>query len=290
MAVDPAELPVQLTASDVPEGASFDGVRGRFEWTPTASHAGKYAVTFKAVNAAGQTSSAQVAIDVTSGDPTLSQAERMCSPGAVASLSGSWLAEPGSSLSDPSGEAADLGGTKVRVNGQYVPLLLASATRVQFLCPAMEPETPLEVVVETAKGNTEPLKLKMQSASPWVFVVDASGQMQDAVASIGMPEMAAAWNAEAAHPGDEVLIWASGLGLSTEPWARNVSVNVGGVDAGVEAVRAVPGQAGVYTVQVRLPYQRVSGNEVPVQLQVIDRDGKRFSSNSINIAVEPVTQ
>ncbi len=90
-------------------------------WTPAAAQANNYQVRFSATNPTGQSSSRQVAIDVTSGDPTLATAERPCSPGAVASLTGSWLAEPGSTMSDPTGSAMELGGAKVKVNGVSTP-------------------------------------------------------------------------------------------------------------------------------------------------------------------------
>ena len=53
-AVDPAGLPVQLKANGLPSGAAFDPSRGRFDWTPNATQAGSYPVTFTATNSARQ--------------------------------------------------------------------------------------------------------------------------------------------------------------------------------------------------------------------------------------------
>jgi uncharacterized protein (TIGR03437 family) len=288
-AVDPADLPVQLTASGVPAGAAFDAATGRFEWTPATAQAGRYNVTFTAAGATGQSSSAQVPVDVTSGNPVLESAEQMCSPGAIASVKGSWLAESGRTLSDPSGKALDLGGTKVKINAQYVPVLLASSTKVQFLCPAADPGTAMGVAVETAAGVSEPLSMAMQSASPWIFSLDTTGESQGVVSFAGTTELAMARNpkvtAHPAQPGDEILIWGTGFGSSI-----GVSVKLDGLYAEVESIRAVPGYAGTYTIQVRVPDSTNPGDTVPIQLQVTGSDGKLLSSNSVTMAVEPVRQ
>jgi uncharacterized protein (TIGR03437 family) len=92
--------------------------------------------------------------------------------------------------------------------------------------------------------------------------------------------------AHPAQPGDEIVLWGTGFGTSSEV----LSVNIGGVDAQVESVKAAPGQAGVYTVQLRVPVPTVFSEEVPAQLQVTGSDGKVFHSNSVTIAVEPAMQ
>jgi uncharacterized protein (TIGR03437 family) len=291
--VDPTGLPVQLVASDVPPGASFDGPGGVFEWTPAPAQTGKYEVTFTATNAAGQSASAQVSINVTSGDPVLKSMEQMCSPGAVGSMTGSWLAQPGSALADPSGGSMDLDGTNVRVNGQYVPVLLASSTQVQFLCPLLDPGTNLEMVVETGSGVTNALSAVMQTASPWLFSQDVPSQNQGIVSFAGTTELVAARNPQVSgHPaqaGDEILIWGTGLGSSADI-STTASVMLDGLSSPVESVTAVSGHAGVYAIRVRVPDSTTPGDAVPLQLQVTGPDGKLFSSNSVTVAVEQVRQ
>ena len=293
-AADPADLPVQLTTSALPAGATFDAASGGFEWTPSAAQSGRYIVTFTATNPAARSASARVAIDVTSGTPTVANAEQPCSPGAVAILTGRSLAEPGSVPADATGSSLDLDGTKVKVNGVYVPILSASQTEVHFVCPILPPGTQLEVAVESPVGVTGPLSMVMQSASPEIFSIGGSGQKQGVVTFVGTADLAMARNAQvAAHPaqpGDEILLWGTGFGMSDEVLSGTVSMNIGGVDAQVESVNAAPGQAGVYTVQVRVPVPMVFGEEVPAQLQVTGPDGKVFNSNSVTIAIEPAMQ
>ncbi|HTX34306.1 MAG TPA: putative Ig domain-containing protein, partial [Bryobacteraceae bacterium] len=298
-ALDPADLPVQLTASHVPAGASFDAASGIFEWTPSTSQSGRFQVTFGATNPAGQSSTAEVTVNVGSGTPAVGGTDRLsCSPGAIASLSGSGFAAPGSLLSDPSGQSLALGGTRVIINDQPVPVLAASEARVTFLCPAADPGTPLAATVETEAGASTPVTALMRLATPAILSLDGSGRNQGvisfATASGRSTELAMPRNyqvpAHPAQPGDELLIWGSGLGSPSEVTAGTLQVEVGGMDAAVESIQAVPSHAGVYTIQVRVPAVLDFGDALPVHIQVSTPDGKLVSSNRVTIAVEPVSQ
>jgi uncharacterized protein (TIGR03437 family) len=289
---DSADLPVQLTAAGVPAGASFDSASGGFEWVPNASQSGKYLVAFTATNSARQSSTAQVTIEVDSGMPALTPSGQVsCSPGSVASLSGKWLAAPGSALSDPSGRAMDLGGTKVKVNGQYVPVLSSSATQVNFLCPALDPGTQLSVSVETASVLSDPLIASMQEASPAILSLDNSGRNQGLISFADATDLVMARNfrvpAHPAQPGDRILIWATGLG--TAATNGTVLTRLGDVAVEVESVQAVSGYAGLYTIQVRIPASLTFSDAVPVQIELATPGGQRFTSNTVTATVEPVS-
>src|ERR1017187_8698812 len=62
-----------------------------------------------------------------------------CSPNAVGTLVGRFLPEDAAPVSDRSGHATSLAGTRVLINGSYSPVLYASRERVDFLCPAVPP-------------------------------------------------------------------------------------------------------------------------------------------------------
>ena len=292
---DPAGLPVQLTAAGVPAGASFDPGSGRFEWVPGASQAGKYPIAFGAINSARQSSSAPVVIEVDSGLSVLDSAERFaCSPGSAASLTGKWLAAAGDALSDPSGSVMDLGGTRVKINGQYVPMLFSSATQVNFLCPALDPGTQLLISVESASGLSEPLIAIMQAASPAILSLDGSGRNQGLISFAGAADLAMVRNfrvpAHPAQPGDRILIWATGLGSAAGAATGRVLVKLGDVDTEAESVQAVSGHAGMYTIQTRIPSSMTFGDAVSVQLAVAAPDGREFNSNTVTATIEPVAQ
>ncbi len=293
-AVDPADMPLQLAAARVPAGASFDPASGQFTWVPTAAQAGKYEIAFAATNSARQTSTAQVTIEVDSGTPVTDSDLLACSPNAIAALTGRWLAESDSILSDPTAGSMDLGGTRVKVNGRYVPVLAASAMDVKFLCPVLEAGTPLAVVVETAAGATEPLNSTMREASPRILPLDGSARKQGLVSFAGTADLVMERNpgvlAHPAQPGDAILIWATGLGSAAESSSGTVLVRFGDVYTQADAVHAVAGHAGVYTVQVRVPAGLAFGDAVPVELQVTVSDGRQLSSPGVTAGIEPVRQ
>jgi uncharacterized protein (TIGR03437 family) len=291
-AVSPDDLQVQLGSSGLPRGAAFESSTGRFDWIPSASQIGKHKLTFSATDSAGQSSSTEVTVNVGSGMTSLADSARLtCSPGALATLGGSALADLGSSLSDPFGKSVALGGTKVRINGEYVPVIVASESRVTFVCPTLAPDTPLEASVESGSGTSDTLRANMQAASPTIFSLDGSGQHQGVVSFVGENELAMARNfmvpAHPAQPGDEILIWGTGFGLLPDGVsAGTIKVRLGGVETQIASVGPVPSQAGVYVIRLRMPAEMTFGDAVGVQVQVTTPDGKRFDSNEVTIAVE----
>ena len=288
-AADPSGLPLQLSAEGLPGGATFDGATGQFDWVPNVSQAGEYHLTFSAVNSIGQSSTARVSVEAGTGVPVLDESQQLaCSPNAVASLSGKWLAASLGSVSEPSGSAAELGGTKVRINQQLVPVLFSSTRKVQFLCPASLPGTPLSVVVETPGGTTSNLAGSMREATPRILSLRDTEGEQGVVSFADSADLAMPRNAQVtahpAQPGDTIQIWTTGLGLNAESQLATLSATVGGVDVPVQSVEAVPGAAGLYTVQLRAPM--VFGDAVPVRIEVITPGGSLVQGNTVSIAIE----
>jgi uncharacterized protein (TIGR03437 family) len=187
-----------------------------------------------------------------------------------------------------------LGGTKVKVNGQNVPVLFSSAVRVNFLCPALDPGTQLSVAVETDAGTTEPFTTIMQEATPTILSLEDQSQAQGVVSFLDTTDLAMMRNfrvpAHPAQPGDQILIWASGLGSAAGTSAGTVLVKLGDAAAKVESVNAVPGQAGLYTIQIEVPAVVAFGDALPVQVQVATPDGRQFNSNTVTATIEPVRQ
>jgi hypothetical protein len=167
-ATDPGGLPLNLSAANLPPGATFNPATGGFLWTPQAPtgliyQVGKLyplerrEVTFKATDSAQMSANGSVVIEADPGNPVItdlrnagSQAPQAvppkvtiptqpttmsCAPGSVASLVGRWLASGTQPASDPTGSSTQLAGTEVMVNGNLAPVVYASATRLDFLCP-----------------------------------------------------------------------------------------------------------------------------------------------------------
>ncbi len=292
-AVDPSDLPLQLEGAKTPSGASFDPLTGVFEWIPQASQAGKYRIAFTATNSARQSSSAQVELEVDSGLTTLNTPAPSCSPGAIATLTGKWLAAPGSQFSDPTGASFDLDGSSVTVNGKAVPVLYSSANRVDFLCPAAGTGPQLSVEVTSAFGSSQPVTVGVVEAVPTILSMDDSPQNQALISFSGTNDLVMERNfrvaSHPAQPGDQIAILATGLGSAADSSSRTMLVKVSDVYAGIESVHPVPGSAGVYAIQVRVPAAMTFG-AVPVQLQMMTLDGHELKSNAVTAAFEAVRQ
>ena len=298
-ATDPSGLPLHVDGAGIPAGASFDPPTGVFEWSPQASQAGRHRIAFTATNSARQAAAASIEIDVDSGLPVLNGPALSCSPASIATMTGKWLGAPGSQLSDPTGALFELGGTSVNVNGQAVPILYSSEDRVDFLCPETETETgtgtgtQLPVVVASRFGSSQPVMIGVQEAVPSILSLDDSQQNQGLISFHGMNDLVMERNfsvpSHPAQPGDRIVIFATGLGSAADSSSGTMLVRLGDVYVGVESVQAVPGHAGVYGIQVRVPAAMTFG-AAPVQLQMTMPDGHQIYSNIVTGTFEAVRQ
>jgi uncharacterized protein (TIGR03437 family) len=307
-AVDPAGLTVVLSASGLPDGATFDPGTGGFSWTPTQSQQGTYHIALTATNSVNASSTGSVAIVVDSGKPVItgvqnaaSMAQPACSPASVASLSGRWLASNGAPVSDPSGTVTELGGTRVKVNGEYVSVVYASTTRVDFVCPGTDPGTPLTVSVENEAGIADPVSATMYQTAPGVYSVDGSGTGQGLITLAGTSLVATSRSylalGQPAQPGDSITIRATGIAALNGALPM---VRIGGAYAQVQSVQAVPGVAGVYEITAEVPFGIPEGDAVPVVVvlppdaslsrrgpqQGLGTRGFQVNGNQTTIAVE----
>jgi uncharacterized protein (TIGR03437 family) len=307
-AVDPRGLTVVLSASGLPDGATFDPGTGTFSWTPTQAQQGDYSITLTATNSATASSVGHVEIAVDSGKPIITgvfnAASRMgpaCSPGSVASLAGRWLASVSTPVSNPSGTLTELAGTRVRVNGEYVSVVYASPTRVDFVCPDTAPGTRLTIAAEDEAGIADPVSTTMYQTTPGLYSIDGTGSGQGLITLAGTSVLAASRDYRAlgqpAEPGDSITIRTTGI---TALDGALPMVSIGDVYAHVQSVQAVPGMAGVYEITAEVPSGIQDGDAVPVAVLLpLDRlhlrrgpldagNIRRFGvrSNQTTIAVE----
>jgi uncharacterized protein (TIGR03437 family) len=291
-AADASDLSVHIDASSIPGGASFDPLTGVFAWMPQARQTGKYQITFTATNSARQSSAAQVELEVGPGIPVLTAPASSCSPGAIARLDGNWLAAPGTQLADRSGASFELGGIKVIVNGEAVPVLYSSANRVDFLCPVLDAGAQLSVEVVSAAGASQPLTMGMQALVPTIISLDDSAQSQGLISFYGTNDLVMERNfrvrAQPAQPGDRITILATGLGSAAESLSGTMLVKLSDVHAAVESVQPLSGYAGVYAIQTRVPAALTFGR-APVALQMTTPNGQ-IVSNSVTAMFEAVRQ
>jgi uncharacterized protein (TIGR03437 family) len=133
----------------------------------------------------------------------------------------------------------------------------------------------------------------MVESAPTILVMDDSDRNQGLISFYGSNDLVMERNFRApshpAQPGDQIVILATGLGSAAESWSGKMLVKLSDVYAGVESVQAVPGYAGVYAIQLRVPAAMAFG-AVPVQLQMMTPDTHQLNSNTVTAVFEAVRQ
>jgi uncharacterized protein (TIGR03437 family) len=281
-----------FSAGPLPPGATFDGSTGVFAWTPRVAQQGKYPLTFTAANASGQTGTASSTVWVDAGAPVVDRivnaasgsVQSACSAGAIARIEGRWLTQ-GETASDPSGASTELAGTSVQVEGTSVPILWASPTRIDILCPDAVAGVPIQLVVRTPGSVSEPVATTQTAAAPGIFSLDASGSGQGLVSLAGESKPAMVRNyrypTQPVRPGDRILILATGVGT-----ASNVLVRFGETEVHADSVASVVGRPGTSQIAATVPDDAVAGNSVPLGIAVQLPDGSSTQSNIVTIAIE----
>jgi uncharacterized protein (TIGR03437 family) len=177
-----------------------------------------------------------------------------------------------------------LAGARVIVNDVYVPVLAASPERIDFLCPEAQPGTRLSISVENEYGRAAAIQTMMQPPTPGILSRDRSGRGQGLVTFSGTSLLAASRTHEAigqpAQAGDVLTIMAVGM----DPTAALPLVRIGDIVVSARSVDAIPGQAGVYGVEIPVPPGLPEGDTVPLTILPSTPGGAR--SNTVTIAIE----
>lgn len=213
------------------------------------------------------------------------------SPGAMISIFGSNLANgTGRALTFPL--PSELSGTLVTIGGVAAPLLYAGSGQINAIIPYGLPvNTNAQVIVQQGTAYTSPEPIAVAAASPAIFTQSASGSGQGVIIvySSGMY----AQPGSPAQAGDEIVIYAGGLGATT-PAATNsqaataspllevpgVSLTIGGQPARVDFAGLTPGYSGLYQINAAVP-AGVHGDTLPVVLTVAGQ-----SSPAVTMAVQ----
>ena len=173
------------------------------------------------------------------------------------------------------------------VNGNLAPVVYASATRVDFLCPDPVSGGDLEISAQI-DGTVSNVVQADQQATLGLYSADGSGQGQGMVTLSGTSLLATPRSylndGQPAEPGDSISILATGAGLETSP--ALVQVSIGGASTTADQIQAIPGMAGVYQIEVTVPAGVAPGDAVPIAMQVADSNGNAIVSNTVTIAVE----
>lgn len=232
---------------------------------------------------------------------------------------GSLIDIQGSGLSDGSVSAPDenqqslptsLGGVQVFLNGSALPLLSVAPTEVRTQLPyALDESTAVSLYVRTEHSNgqvtiTNAQAIHTAPATPGIFsfggpeprqgmVLHAAGDARDGA---GTPVT----QANPAQPGEQLIVWAAGLGtLDSEvtpqagvpyngpaesPLLHPVSASVDGQPAQVLSAYLPPGGIGVYEISILIPATLPAES---VAYLSISQNG--LSSNTVTFPVKSVS-
>ncbi len=281
-----------VTAAGLPPGSVFDANTGAFDWTPTAADLGEHEISFIAADAQGARTTKSVVVYIGTGAPVLTQLRNVaggavCSPGAIASISGWFLSHGETPLTDRSGRSSSLGDTRVLVNGAYTPILSASAGQVEFLCPVLPARTPLDIAVETPSGRSSSLSAVMEESAPAIFTVDGSPQGRALAVHANSGELAALpdfrLRARPALSGERISVWATGIECAASP---QLWLNLEGQPVAVDSAQPVSQMAGICEIAFRIP-ENVAGDSVSLVMETTRSDAVVSSSNRTTLALQP---
>ena len=294
---DGQNLPLTVSASDLPAQAVFDAQTGDFAWLPAEKDLGRHMITFTTTNAVGTTISKTTTLDVDLGHPRVTSlqngagvsASPGCSPGSVATLLGSFLSGSNLEALEPSAESGDGGFARVLVNGTEVRIIAVADERVDFVCPLLEPGTSLEIAVKTKAGLSNRLRTTMQVSAPGIFTIDGSGSGQALAWRADSGDLAVIPNfrfqGKPSLPGDKLSILVTGIDCVENFGAVKPLINLGNTAVAIDSVTGSTRTVGACEVGITIP-DGVEGDAVPLTLGVIRSDGRVVTSNAPSIAID----
>jgi len=204
-------------------------------------------------------------------------------PNAIGTIYGSNLAYSTAALTESDIHAGVLPimlgdcETTVLINNSPAALFYVSPTQINFLVPPNLLPVPASVYVAVDSWRGPLIQLTLVPAAPGLFQLDADNVVASrADGSVVTPS-------SPAKPGEVVVLWATGLGLTTPPpegfqipttaaplvAGANLSVLLDGtpVDPGaIDYAGQAPGFAGLYQVNLTLPMSTGANPEIRLQI------------------------
>jgi len=180
--------------------------------------------------------------------------------------------------------------TSVTACGQRVPLYSVSTGQINAQLPLECPTTGTMTATATVGGQTATQTFSLAPAAPGVFTVNASGS-GDGIVVHGDSTLVS--SSKPASQGEEVAIYATGLGATNPQFADGTAVNqmnntvmpvtvtIGGKNAPVKYAGLTQGFAGLYQVNVIVP-AGITGSQ-PV---VVTSGGTYSSRAGVTMSVQ----
>jgi len=253
------------------------------EWQPGTS--GPVVLTATVSNAASVRGLAEITLNV-QPDPTTVPILQTITNGASYSVGqpvapGSWITLRGAELAPENKISYDsplpdhLGTTSVRVGDRILQLNYAGPNQINAVLPAdLKADTSLPVVVTRDDTQSIVRQVFLAQPQPAIFTSSGTGTGQGSIALTNSVMIAgpASDRSRPAPRGETISIYATGLGKVTPPDANGLShvtspvtVEIGGKSAKpVTFAGLAPGFVGLYQVNVQVPLDAPTGDDVEV--------------------------
>jgi uncharacterized protein (TIGR03437 family) len=197
----------------------------------------------------------------------------LIAPGAIFSVFGSNLASgPGGITSTP--YPLKINDTQVTVNGAAVPLLFVSPAVINAQMPADASGT-VSVAVIVNGESSQPADVTVSPVGPAMYTSDGTGRNQIAAQHLNFSSIN---SGSQAQPGEEIILYGTGLGPTNPPLATNTPptaptpaaetpvVTIGGQPAQVLYAGAASVYPGLYQINVYVPNVTAGNQEVIIRM------------------------
>jgi len=211
-------------------------------------------------------------------------------PGSAVSIFGTDLAS--TSLAATSASLpTSIGYTSVTFNGVAAPLYFVSSGQINAQVPFEIGLGSVSVEVTVGSQVSAPQTINVKAFSPGIFTLDSA----EAGAILHASDYVLVSSSAPAHPGEYILIYATGLGslrtpvpsgtpAPSNPPAETLDtpvVAIGGLSSLVSFSGLAPGFVGLYQVNVQVPLSLAAGN------QTVQISAAGVFSNTAFLAVAP---
>ena len=167
-----------------------------------------------------------------------------------------------------------LNGVSVTIDGQPAFVSYISATQINVQVPSDSTVGSVNVVVDNNGAVSAPAPAQLQSYAPALFMIPGTSAV---IASV-LPGYTLVTSSAPAHPGDTLVLWATGFGPTTPqipagtvvsgiPVAATPTVTIGGMGVPVLNSLLAPDGVGVYQITIQLP-DNVPTGTVAIQASV----------------------
>jgi uncharacterized protein (TIGR03437 family) len=173
-----------------------------------------------------------------------------------------------------------LGEACLTVNGVLVPVLSASANEMKAQIP-FEVTAPGQMLLRSPGGTSDRFTLNLNDGAPAIFRDAAAGSETGLAAVYRAKNNQLATLANPIHPEEVIVIYLTGLGVTTPPVGSGVpapsdplsaaistpEIDLGGAPLTVLFAGLTPGQVGVYQIAAQIPWWAPEGLSVPLTIR-----------------------